>query len=167
MRIRLLREADLPLVRAWMQDAPEAPAWSDDDLAGIVEAPSADQRRVRRGWVAEEESGAAMAGFVVAAALCIPNESAECELEFVFVAPAARERGVGCLLVETVFGWARDLGADEIRLEVRASNAGASRLYQRCGFTIAGHRPGYYAHPTEDAVLMHRRIRDSHADAPV
>jgi ribosomal protein S18 acetylase RimI-like enzyme len=150
-----------------MRDAPEAPAWSDDDLAGIVEAPSADRRRVRRGWVAEEESGAAMAGFVVAAALCISIESAECELEFVFVAPAARGRGVGCLLVETVFGWARNLGADEVRLEVRASNAGASRLYQRCGFTIAGHRPEYYAHPTEDAVLMHRRIRDSQADAPV
>jgi ribosomal-protein-alanine N-acetyltransferase len=150
-----------------MRDAPEAPAWSDDDIAAIVEARSTDRRRVRRGWVAEKESGSAMAGFVVAAALCIPNEPAECELEFVFVAPSVREQGIGCMLVETVFGWARDLGAGEVRLEVRASNAGASNLYQRCGFTIAGHRPGYYAHPTEDAVLMHRRIRDSHADAPV
>jgi ribosomal-protein-alanine N-acetyltransferase len=167
MSIRSLAEADLPFVRARMQDAPEAPAWSDDDLAGIVEASSADRRRVRRGWVAEEESGAAMAGFVVAAALCIPNVPAECELEFVFVAPAARGQGIGRLLVQTVFGWARDLGAGEVRLEVRASNAVASRLYERCGFIIAGHRPGYYAHPTEDAVLMHRRIRDSHVDAPV
>lgn len=150
-----------------MRDAPEAPAWSDDDLAGIVEAPSANRRRIRRGWVAEVESGAATAGFIVAAALCIPDVPAECELEFVFVSPAARGQGIGCLLVETVFGWARDLGAEEVRLEVRASNAGASKLYQRCGFTIAGHRPGYYAHPTEDAVLMHRRIRDSRADAPV
>ena len=108
-----------------------------------------------------------MAGFVVAATLCIPNVPAECELEFVFVSPPARGQGIGCLLVQIVFGWARDLGAEEVRLEVRASNVSASRLYQRCGFTIVGHRPGYYAHPTEDAVLMHRRIRDSHADAPV
>ena len=77
MRVRPLAEADLSLIRAWMRDAPEAPAWSDDDLAGIVEAPSVNQRRVRRGWVAEEESGSAIAGFVVATALCIPDMQAE------------------------------------------------------------------------------------------
>jgi [ribosomal protein S18]-alanine N-acetyltransferase len=167
MKIRRLAEADLPLIRVWMRDAPEAPAWSDDDLADIVKAPLAGQRRVRRGWVAEEESRSVIAGFVVATALCIPDMPVECELEFVFVSTPARGQGIGRTLMQTVFGWARDLGSDEIRLEVRASNAGASRLYQRCGFTEAGHRRGYYAHPTEDAVLMHRRIRDRGEDAPV
>jgi len=94
MRIRPLAEADLSLIRAWMRDAPEAPAWSDADLAGIVEGPPADQRRIRRGWIAEKESGSA-AGFVVAASLCIPDLPAECELEFVFVSPEARREGIG------------------------------------------------------------------------
>jgi [ribosomal protein S18]-alanine N-acetyltransferase len=167
MRIRPVAAADLPLIRMWMRETPEAPAWSDDDLAGIVEAPSAGQRKVRRGWVAEEESRAAIAGFIVATALCIPNVPAECELEFVFVSPQARGKGMGHTLMKAVFGWAIDLSADEVWLELRESNMHALRLYQRCGFTIAGHRPGYYAHPTEDAVLMHCWIRDRDGDTPV
>ena len=166
MRIRPLAEADLSLIRAWMRDAPKAPAWSDEDLAGIVEAPSAGQRRGRRGWIAEEESGSAM-GFVVATALCIPNIPAECELEFVFVSPEARQQGIGRTLVQTVFAWAGELGAEEVWLEVRESNMRALRLYEQCGFTIVGRRPGYYADPPEDAVLMRGRIEHGPGDAPV
>jgi ribosomal-protein-alanine N-acetyltransferase len=166
MRTRPLAEADLSLIRAWMRDAPEAPAWSDDDLTGIFKAPSAGQRRVRRGWMAEKESGSAM-GFVVATALCIPNIPAECELEFVFVSSEARQQGIGRTLVQAVFAWARDLGSEEIWLEVRESNMRALRLYQGCGFTVVGRRPGYYADPPEDAVRMHGRIEHGCGDAPV
>ena len=158
MRIRPLVEADLPLMRSWMRDAPEAPAWSDDDLAAIVKAPSAEERRVRRGWVAEEDGQPAEAGFVVASALSIPGAPAECELEFILVSPQTRGQGIGRVLMNTVSAWARELGAEEIRLEVRASNARALRLYQRCGFIVAGNRPGYYADPPEDAVVMRCRI---------
>ena len=158
MRIRRLVEADLPFMRSWMRDAPEAPAWSEDDLAAIVKAPSGEERRVRRGWVAEEESQPAGLGFVVASALSIPGAPAECELEFIFVSSQTRRQGIGRALMSTVSAWARELGAEEIRLEVRASNARALRLYQRCGFIVAGNRAGYYADPPEDAVLMRCRI---------
>jgi ribosomal-protein-alanine N-acetyltransferase len=63
--------------------------------------------------------------------------------------------------------WAADLGAEEIRLELRASNIRALRLYRQCGFTVAGHRPGYYLDPPEDAVLMRCRIGHGCGDAPV
>lgn len=167
MRIRPLLEADLPLVRRWMRGAPEAPAWSDDDLARIVKTPSAGERRIRRGWVAEEENQSAMAGFVVANALSTPGAPTECELEFVFVATQARGQGIGRTLVRIVLEWAADLGAEEIRLELRASNIRALRLYQQCGFTVAGHRPGYYLDPPEDAVLMRCRIGHGCGDTPV
>jgi [ribosomal protein S18]-alanine N-acetyltransferase len=167
MRIRPLVEADLPLIRRWMREAPEAPAWSDDDLARIVKMASSEERRIRRGWVAEEESQSAMAGFVVANALSIPGAPAECELEFVFVATQARGQGIGRELVRAVLEWAADQGAEEIRLELRASNIHALRLYQRCGFTMAGHRPGYYLDPPEDAVLMRCRIGHGCGDSPV
>ena len=167
MRIRPLAEADLSLIRAWMRDTAEAPAWSDDNLAGIVEAPPAGQRRIRRGWIAEKGNGTDMTGFVVAASLCIPNIPAECELEFVFVSPEARQQGIGRALIQAVFAWGRELGSEEVRLEVRESNMRALRLYQRCGFTIVGRRPGYYADPPEDAVLMRARIERGPADAPV
>jgi ribosomal-protein-alanine N-acetyltransferase len=70
-------------------------------------------------------------------------------------------------LMQTVFAWARDLGAEEVWLEVRESNMRALRLYQQCGFTVVGRRPGYYADPPEDAVRMHGRIEHGCGDAPV
>jgi ribosomal-protein-alanine N-acetyltransferase len=166
MQIRPLIEADLPLVRAWMRDAPEAPVWSDADLAGLLTMPPADQRKVRRAWTAEQGQSA-KAGFAVATALCIPGTPAECELEFVLVLPETRRQGIGRMLVHTILVWARNLGANEIRLEVRESNAPALRLYEACGFVVAGRRPGYYADPAEDAVLMRRQISYVPGDAPV
>jgi ribosomal-protein-alanine N-acetyltransferase len=169
MQIRPLLQSDLPLVRTWMRAAPEAPAWSEDDLLGFVNTAPA-QRKTRRAWVAEDESG--LAGFAVAAALSIPDTPAEdapaeCELELVLVPAHARRRGIGGMLVQTVLAWARDQSATEIWLEMRESNIRAIGLYQRCGFTTAGRRPGYYVDPTEDALLMRCRIECGSGDAPV
>jgi [ribosomal protein S18]-alanine N-acetyltransferase len=157
IRIRPIMEEDLPVVRAWMQEAPGAPAWSEDDLLAVVKAPSADQRRLRRGWAAEQ-AGSGMAGFAVATGLSLDSAPPECELEFVLVRSQSRRRGIGGMLVHAALNWARELQASEIWLEVRESNAGAVRLYERCGFVIEGRRPGYYANPPEDALLMRRRL---------
>ena len=156
MRLRPLSELDLPLVRTWMRDDPHAPAWSEDDLSGLIRDAAGSPRKTRRAWVAED--GQALMGFAVATALSIPEAPAECELEFVLVAPHARRRGIGVALMETVLAWARDLGAKEIWLEVRKSNVPAVRLYERCGFAITGSRPGYYVDPVEDATLMRCQI---------
>ena len=48
---------------------------------------------------------------------------------------------------------ARDLGAVEMTLEVRASNAGAQTFYERMGLRVIGTRPHYYS-DREDAVIM-------------
>ena len=156
MRFRPLSESDLPLVRTWMRDDPEAPAWSEDDLSGLTRAASDNPRKTRRAWVAED--GPALVGFAVATALSIAEAPTECELEFVLVLPYARRRGIGSALMETILTWARDLGAKEIWLEVRKSNVRAVRLYQRCGFAITGSRPAYYVDPVEDALLMRCQI---------
>jgi ribosomal protein S18 acetylase RimI-like enzyme len=170
MRIRPLTEEDRPVIRAWMRDTPRAPIWGEADFGGLVTIPSAEERKLRKAWAADEvESG--IAGFAVATALCIPGTPAECELEFVLVSPQARRQGIGRILVQTAIAWARELGAQEIWLEVRESNAGALRLYERCGFVVAGRRPqyypGHYADPPEDAVLMRCRISYVPEDAPV
>jgi [ribosomal protein S18]-alanine N-acetyltransferase len=39
-------------------------------------------------------------------------------------------------------------------LEVRESNIGARKLYQRVGFTEVGRRPDYYTNPIETAIVM-------------
>jgi ribosomal-protein-alanine N-acetyltransferase len=170
MRIRALTEEDLPVVQSWMRDTPHAPVWSDADLAGLVTPPSPDQRRIREAWAAEDDHSA-MIGFAVATALGIPGSPAECELEFVLVPAQTRRQGIGRALVQAILAWARHHGAQEVWLEVRESNAAALRLYEQCGFAIAGRRPryypGYYADPAEDAVLMRCRISYVPPDAPV
>jgi ribosomal-protein-alanine N-acetyltransferase len=165
MRVRPLVESDLSLVRTWMQEVPEAPVWSDDDLLRLVMFASGDERKIRRAWVAEDESE--LTGFAVATALTLPDAPSECELELVLVPQQARCRGIGSALVRTILAWVRDSGATELWLEVRHSNERAIRLYERCGFVFAGRRPGYYVDPTEDAVLMRYRLEPGSVDAPV
>lgn len=157
MEIRPLMAADLPLIRSWMRDSPAAPAWSDADMMRLVEPTANLEVRARRGWMAFV-ADSAPAGFIVVTALCVPGSPAECEIEFVMTAPSFRREGIARALVNTVLEWARELAAAEVRLEVRASNEAAQRLYEQCGFVITGRRREYYAAPTEDAVLMRSRI---------
>ncbi|OFW17407.1 MAG: ribosomal-protein-alanine N-acetyltransferase [Acidobacteria bacterium RIFCSPLOWO2_12_FULL_67_14] len=70
--------------------------------------------------------------------------------------PGFRARGIGTALLERVLSEARQLGARRATLEVRASNEGARRLYERLGFYVAGVRRSYYTHPVEDALILWR-----------
>ena len=70
--------------------------------------------------------------------------------------PAFRGQGIGTALLDRVFSEARALGARRATLEVRASNEGARRLYERFGFYVAGTRRNYYTNPVEDALILWR-----------
>jgi ribosomal protein S18 acetylase RimI-like enzyme len=60
------------------------------------------------------------------------------ELISMWVSPPARGRGIGDLLVRAVEQWARDIGAQVVRLAVASDNQPASALYQRNGFSHTG-----------------------------
>jgi ribosomal-protein-alanine N-acetyltransferase len=174
VRLRPLAAADLPLVRSWLQNAPEAPRWSDAELGRlIVAAPSsAPAGRLRRACLAErvcpERSDPDQSvGFVVASGIQMPERTAECELEFLFVVPDQRRSGFGRMLVDAVLVWAEEICAPHVWLEVRSSNHAAQSLYRSCGFTTTGSRPGYYANPREDALLMGRQLRQGAPHRPV
>lgn len=68
--------------------------------------------------------------------------------------PKHRRRGCGKLVTQALLKAAEDSGAEEVSLEVRASNAGAIALYERLGFETAGVRRGFYQNPREDALVM-------------
>lgn len=71
----------------------------------------------------------------------------------VAVDAAYRRQGVAAELVARVASDARDLGATEMTLEVRASNTGAQAFYEKLGLKNIGVRPHYYS-DREDAVIM-------------
>jgi ribosomal-protein-alanine N-acetyltransferase len=85
----------------------------------------------------------------------------ELHINTLAVAPEARRRGLATALVRHVIADAAASGATKATLEVRASNAAALALYQRLGFHVAATRPGYYAKPLEDALILWRQGLDA------
>jgi GNAT superfamily N-acetyltransferase len=55
-------------------------------------------------------------------------------LESMRVAPGSRRMGVGSLLIQRFFDWARDVGARQASVTAYAANDTALRLYARHGF---------------------------------
>lgn len=90
----------------------------------------------------------------------------EIHINNVALRPAHRNRGLGTALLRHVMREARRLGAVRATLEVRASNAGARRLYERLGFTVAGTRRNYYTNPVEDALILWAELDNVHFDNP-
>jgi ribosomal-protein-alanine N-acetyltransferase len=72
------------------------------------------------------------------------------------VAPEHRRKGVATSLLERLFELTGAEGRRGYTLEVRVSNAGAIRLYERLGFKGRGIRRGYYTDNREDALIMWR-----------
>lgn len=81
----------------------------------------------------------------------------ESEVQTIAVAPRARGRGIGRVLLEELIEAARDRGCSTMLLEVRADNVAAISLYESTGFAANGRRRDYYGAGV-DAVLMERRI---------
>jgi [ribosomal protein S18]-alanine N-acetyltransferase len=70
------------------------------------------------------------------------------------VAPVRRRRGVASALLERLFEVTAGQGRRGYTLEVRVSNDGAIKLYERAGFRARGIRRGYYTDNREDALIM-------------
>lgn len=137
--VRRMRAEDAEAVRAVQRACPEAAQWE------------AEEREDRVVHVAEMDGE--VAGFAVWQEL----PGGEAELLNLAVHPRARRRGAGRALVEAMAG-------RRVWLEVRASNKGAIRFYERLGFQRRGWRRNYYRDPVEDAVVMERAGEKPRAD---
>ena len=111
-----------------------------------------DYERVARGemagWVAENDGGEIL-GFIVGRRVAVDLEI----LDFA-VRPIARRQGVGGALLEELLRWAKSFEAQQAFLEVRESNLGALRFYERHDFKVTGRRPRYYTAPIENALVL-------------
>ena len=85
----------------------------------------------------------------------------EAELLTLAVHPDARRRGLARALVGRIEAMAAAAGAEEIFLEVAATNAAARALYAGLGYAQTGRRPRYYARPAAppvDALVLRKRL---------
>jgi len=71
----------------------------------------------------------------------------------VAIAKEYRRQGVASRLIDSFITLAKEKALVLMTLEVRASNEGAIRLYEKKGFVPVGRRKRYYDN-TEDAILM-------------
>ncbi|MGB2873965.1 MAG: ribosomal protein S18-alanine N-acetyltransferase [Gaiellaceae bacterium] len=70
------------------------------------------------------------------------------------VKPSLRRQGIASLLMNRLFDLTSGRSRRGYTLEVRVSNTGAIKLYERLGFRARGVRRGYYTDNREDALIM-------------
>jgi [ribosomal protein S18]-alanine N-acetyltransferase len=149
-QIRPMTAADLDRVMAIAESLLDAPQWP---RAAYLKALDPTSIPLRIALVATGPTAAEVSGFAIASLL--PPQA---ELESIAVAAASQRQGLGRRLFGALAHEVKRAGANELVLEVRASNAPALAFYRSLGFLETGRRPRYYADPVEDAVLMHLRL---------
>ena len=139
--------------------------YDERDLDGVleVEGESFSNPWTREMYVWELQNRSVCHIFIVRTPECRVAGFCACWLVFdevhinnVAIRPAYRGLGMGTALLRHVLAEGRRLGARRATLEVRESNAGARRLYERLGFYVAGTRRNYYTSPVEDALILWR-----------
>ncbi|MEX0834350.1 MAG: ribosomal protein S18-alanine N-acetyltransferase [Actinomycetota bacterium] len=78
----------------------------------------------------------------------------EAHITTIAVDPRQQRLKVGSRLMYELFMYAVNMEANAVSLEVRVSNWGAQRLYERFGFRPVGVRKNYYQEIGEDALIM-------------
>jgi ribosomal-protein-alanine N-acetyltransferase len=79
---------------------------------------------------------------------------ADAHITTIAVDPEWRRHGVASRMMVLLARQAAGRGAQNMTLEVRATNDGAQALYSRFGLEPAGLRKNYYSDLKEDAVVM-------------
>jgi ribosomal protein S18 acetylase RimI-like enzyme len=127
--------------------------WRDLRIAALAEAPHAfgsrladwqgtgdreERWRTRLSIPGSYNVVAVLGGQPVGLASGIPAGNGEAELISMWVAPAARGRGIGDRLVAAVEQWARQVPVNVLHLAVSEGNDRAAALYLRNGFSFTG-----------------------------
>ncbi len=141
---RPLREGDLAYVAALEAQIHAAP-WTQRNFRDAIAAGYS-------AWVGEREGRVVAYGVLMLA----PGEA---QILNVSVVPDARRQGLGRALLRRFVADAQRLGAEQVFLEVRVSNAAAIALYRSESFVPVARRKEYYPTRTpdevrEDAIVM-------------
>ena len=97
---------------------------------------------------------AARVGPAVVGYAGLMHAAGEAHVTNIAVDPAWQRNHIGSRLLLNMARAAHRLGATDLTLEVRVSNAAAQALYGRFGFRTEGLRKNYNAETNEDALIM-------------
>ena len=138
-------------------------AWEEKDLVEIAEmekrcfpsdawtrAMLADTMRMPYQWSVLAEDRGQVCGYA-----CLFSLFETAEVLNIAVDLPYRGRGIGAELLSALHEKAKELGAERMMLEVRASNVAAIAMYQKFGYEKISVRKGYYA-DGEDADIMQK-----------
>jgi GNAT superfamily N-acetyltransferase len=152
LRLRALAEAP----EAFGESVAEAEARDEAEYVARARAASDGDRRA---WflaeLVEGQASVAEDPRPVGLAMGRRRPPDDCMVFSVWVADAARQRGVGRALVAAVADWARSWGASRLVLWVFRSNSAAIAFYERLGFAIEPLGQDAELGAPHDAVAMH------------
>nr|WP_174789925.1 ribosomal protein S18-alanine N-acetyltransferase [Haloarcula sp. R1-2] len=104
----------------------------------------------------DDDDPPAVAGYVIADT--VPNHGTPLgHIKDLAVRPAYQRQGVASALLRRAMEVIDETGAGSVKLEVRADNGGARKLYRRFGFEHRKTIPNYYSNG-EDALVMVRLL---------
>ncbi len=138
--IREMRIEDLPEV-AEIEKATFSEPWSCESFASSLALPDSL-------YLTAQEDGTVV-GYC--GLICFLPEA---EIVNMAVKESERGRGIGFSLMDELMDRGHAKGIEHFTLEVRVSNRAAIHLYKRFDFYPVGIRPGFYAKPREDALIM-------------
>lgn len=147
MQVRPMRWWDIEPVAALEAEIFTESRWTPEQFWSELAQPT-------RTYLVVQEQGSDTGGIIGYAGLFVLG--AESDVQTIAVAPAAQGRGVGRMLMGHLIGSAREQGATQMILEVRADNEPAIALYKGLGFEVISSRRDYYA-PGIDASIMRLR----------
>lgn len=157
MTLRTATPADLDAIMLIENRSFPTDAWSAETMAAELASPHGQ-------YLVDEQDGIVI-GYGGVRAL---QGSPDADIQTIALLAEHRGQGRGRALLRALLAAARERGAREIFLEVRADNPTAAGLYLAEGFEEIGRRPRYYQPDDVDAIVMRRdlRRRPEPADEP-
>jgi len=142
-----------------LQDSPTAFSSTYAEESQLTDA---DWVKRAAQWSGEKSVGylAMDAGIAcgIASGLLDNDDATRASLFSMWVAPTHRRLGIGRMLVDAVFTWARERNVLNLCLMVTSNNDHARQFYQSFGFTLTGHMTPYRNDPALLDYEMSRSI---------
>jgi ribosomal-protein-alanine N-acetyltransferase len=145
-KLRTATLADVDAIMALEASTFGSDAWSTESMSSEL-----GSEHTYYLFAYDPEHPDALAGY---GGLLAPRGSSDADIQTLAVAPAARRRGLGRMIVLALIAAAAERGARQVFLEVRADNPTARSLYDSLGFEQIAVREKYYQPDGVDAQIM-------------